>query len=159
RECGFRRTRSEHHAGHRRQRASAASAALSGDPAAHALPALLGQRLGLQTMMNAFWRKFLGPWLLASVALAPAAARAPAPADPTGNENDLGEFVVTGHKEEKLPRIAILPSLSPDLEDVVTRSVVRRDIELTGLFELISDSKAPTGLYSFDDPVDVEAWQ
>ncbi|HEY3493534.1 MAG TPA: tolB protein [Polyangiaceae bacterium] len=79
----------------------------------------------------------------------------PAPA----NESELGEFVVTGHKEEKLPRIAILPSLSPDLEDVVVRSVVRRDIELTGLFELISDSKAPTGLYSFDDPVDVEAWQ
>jgi hypothetical protein len=110
-------------------------------------------------MINSFWRKFLGPWLLASLALAPAVARAQAPAAPAGNENDLGEFVVTGHKEEKLPRIAILPSLSPDLEDVVTRSVVRRDIELTGLFELISDSKAPSGLYSFDDPVDVEAWQ
>jgi TolB protein len=75
------------------------------------------------------------------------------------NESVLGEFIVTGHKDEKLPRIAILPSLSADLEDVIVRSVVRRDIELTGMFELISDAKAPQGLYSFDDPVDVAAWQ
>ncbi len=75
------------------------------------------------------------------------------------DESQLGEFIVTGHQAEKLPRIAILPSLSPELEDVVVRSVVRRDIELTGLFELIPDTKAPSGLYSFDDPVDVPAWQ
>lgn len=87
-----------------------------------------------------------------------ASAQAPAPAPPP-DEGALGQFVVTGHQAEKLPRIAILPSLAPDLEDVVVRSVVRRDIELTGLFELIPDSKAPPGLYSFDDPVDVPAWQ
>jgi len=75
------------------------------------------------------------------------------------DETQLGELLVTGHKQDKLPRIAILPSLSADLEDVIVRSVVRRDIELTGLFELISDSKAPQGLYSFDDPVDVPEWQ
>lgn len=93
---------------------------------------------------------------------APAAAppAAPAAAQPTApNESQLGEIVVTGHKEEKLPRIAILPSLSADLEDVIVRSVVRRDLELTGMFELIPDTKAPPGLYSFDDPVDVPAWQ
>lgn len=87
-----------------------------------------------------------------------ASAQAPAPAA-AADEGALGQFIVTGHQTEKLPRIAILPSLAPDLEDVVVRSVVRRDIELTGLFELISDSKAPPGLYSFDDPVDVPAWQ
>ena len=95
----------------------------------------------------------------AAFAQTPAPAPAAAPAAPSGDESALGELVITGHKQEKLPRIAILPSLSPDLEDVVVRSVVRRDIELTGLFELIPDSKAPTGLYSFDDPVDIEAWQ
>jgi TolB protein len=95
----------------------------------------------------------------APAAPAPATPAAPGAAPGTPDEGVLGEFIVTGHKVEKLPRIAILPSLSPDIEDVVVRSVVRRDIELTGLFELISDSKAPPGLYSFDEAVDVPAWQ
>jgi len=85
------------------------------------------------------------------------AALTPPAAPP--DEGQLGEFIVTGHQADKLPRIAILPSLAPDLEDVIVRSVVRRDIELTGMFELIPDSKAPAGLYSFEDPVDVPAWQ
>jgi TolB protein len=94
-------------------------------------------------------------------ALVPAVARAQAAAPaPPADEGALGELVVTGHKQDKLPRIAILPSLAPELEDVIVRSVVRRDIELTGMFELIPDSKAPTGpMYSFDEPVDIEAWQ
>jgi TolB protein len=98
---------------------------------------------------------------LAQGAPAQAAAPAPAPAPappPQPNESELGGFVVTGHAVEKLPKIAILPSLSPDLEDVVVRSVVRRDLEISGLFEIISDKHAPPGLYSFDDPVDVDAW-
>jgi TolB protein len=85
---------------------------------------------------------------------------APAPATtPAADETALGELLVTGHKADKLPRIAILPSLASDLEDVIVRSVVRRDIELTGMFDMIPDSKAPTGLYSFDEPVDVPEWQ
>jgi TolB protein len=93
----------------------------------------------------------------AQSAAAPAPA-APAASPPQGDESQLGGFVVTGTAVEKLPKIAILPSLSPDLEDVVVRSVVRRDLEISGLFEIISDKNAPPGLYSFDDPVDVEAW-
>ena len=77
----------------------------------------------------------------------------------TADESLLGEFVVTGVTEEHIPKIAILPSLSPDLEDVVVRSVVRRDFELTGMYDVIDDRKAPPGLYGFDDPVDVPAWQ
>src|SRR5688572_13445163 len=90
---------------------------------------------------------------------APEAASPAPPAAPAANEAELGEFIVTGQKVEKLPRIAILPSLAPDLEDVMVRSVVRHDIELTGMFDIIKDDKAPPGLYSFDDPVDVEAWK
>ena len=71
----------------------------------------------------------------------------------------LGEILVTGSSQEKVPRIAVLPSLSPDLEDVIVRGVVRRDIELTGLFDLIPDSKAPVGLYGFDDSIDIDAWR
>ncbi len=39
------------------------------------------------------------------------------------------------------------------------RGVVRRDFELSGLYRMISDKKAPAGLYGFNDPVDVKAWQ
>ncbi len=92
--------------------------------------------------------------------IAPAPPTPPTGAQPAPpSESVLGELVITGHKEEKLPRIAILPSLSADLEDVIVRSVVRRDIELTGMFEIIADNRAPIGLYSFDDPVDVPEWQ
>jgi TolB protein len=78
---------------------------------------------------------------------------------PKPNEDLLGEFVVTGVVQEKIPKIAILPSLAPDLEDVVVRSVVRRDFELTGMFDVIDDANAPPGLYGFDDPVDIPAWR
>jgi TolB protein len=79
---------------------------------------------------------------------------------PTADETALGEILVTGSQAtEKLPRIAILPSLSPDYEDVIVRGVVRRDFELTGLFDVISDDKAPGGMYGFEDAVDIDAWR
>lgn len=92
--------------------------------------------------------------------LAPARAEAQLAPVPPPDERALGEFVVTGREQqEKLPRIAILPSLAPDLEDVIVRGVVRRDFELTGMFDLIPDSKAPSGLYGFDDPIEIDAWR
>lgn len=77
------------------------------------------------------------------------------------DESVLGEFVVTSSAtaNEHVPKIAVLPSLSPDMEDVVVRGTVRRDLELTGLYDLIPDAKAPAGLYGFDDAVDVDAWK
>lgn len=75
------------------------------------------------------------------------------------NEDILGEIIVTGSVKEHVPTIAILPSLSPALEDVIVRSVVRKDLELSGMFQLIDDKKAPPGTYGFNDPVDVEGWQ
>lgn len=90
---------------------------------------------------------------------APAPAPTPGAAPPTPNEDVLGQFVVTGVTQERLPKIAVLPSLAPDLEDVIVRGVVRRDLELTGMYDMIPDSKAPQGMYGFDDPIDVEAWQ
>jgi TolB protein len=86
-------------------------------------------------------------------------ASAQAPANPP-DETALGEILVTGSQAaEKLPRIAVLPSLSPDYEDVIVRGVVRRDFELTGLFDVIADDKAPPGMYGFEDAVDVDAWR
>jgi TolB protein len=87
-----------------------------------------------------------------------ASAQAPA-ATPPGGEAGLGEFVVTGVKVEHVTKLAVLPSLAPDLEDVIVRSVVRRDLELSAMFELVQESKAPPGNYQFIDPVDVAAWK
>ena len=88
-----------------------------------------------------------------------AAAAADVPASAPPDESVLGEMIITTSTVEKLPRIAVLPSLSPDYEDVVVRGVVRRDFELTGLFDVISDDKAPPGMYGFEDAVDVDAWR
>jgi TolB protein len=97
--------------------------------------------------------------LLAGALLTPGTVLADNVAPPA-DESVLGEILVTGTQaSEKLPRIAILPSLSPDYEDVVVRGVVRRDFELTGLFDVISDDKAPAGMYGFEDPVDIDAWR
>jgi TolB protein len=98
--------------------------------------------------------------LAAVIGLALTSARARAQqGDKPPDENLLGEFVVTGTVREHVTRLAILPSLAPDLEDVILRGVVRRDFELTGMFDVIPDRKAPPGLYGFDDPVDIAAWR
>lgn len=75
------------------------------------------------------------------------------------DEKLLGDIVVTGTQVEHFTKLAVLRSNSPDYEDVVVRSVVRHDLELSGMFEIIPDSKAPPGNYEFEDPVDLPAWQ
>ena len=99
-------------------------------------------------------------WLCAAATLLAASVASADPPSTAPDESALGEILVTGTQAaEKLPRIAILPSLSPDYEDVIVRGVVRHDFELTGLFDVISDDKAPAGMYGFEDAVDVDAWR
>jgi len=88
--------------------------------------------------------------------LSAAGASAQAGAEP--DESLLGELLITGDVGERTTALAVLPSLSPDLEDVIVRGVVRRDFELTGMFKVIPDTQAPEGLYGFDDPVDIKSW-
>lgn len=107
-------------------------------------------------------------WILSALSLAqaqaadpvktPSEAKSDATKAPPG-EDVFGEFVVTGVAQEHIPKIALLPSEAPDLEDVIVRSVVRRDLEISGLFRLIADADAPPGRYGFSDPVDVKAFQ
>jgi len=58
-----------------------------------------------------------------------------------------------------LPKIGIVPSLSSDRFDVTLHSVVPRDIDLSGEFEILPDDKAPDGVYLNDAKVDVKAWE
>jgi TolB protein len=99
-------------------------------------------------------------FVLPALAVVLSAATAVAQTDKKPDESVLGEFVVTGSSNQvHFPKIAVLPSLSPDLEDVIVRGTVRRDFELTGMYDVIPDSKAPPGTYGFDDPVDIDAWK
>lgn len=91
--------------------------------------------------------------------LFPHPAKADTSAKPPPDESLLGEYVVTGTVQEHIPKIAILPSLAPDLEDVLVRGIIRRDFELSGMYDIIPDSKAPPGTYGFDDPVAVDEWK
>lgn len=96
--------------------------------------------------------------VLAALALArgsradPQSPPAQEPPDPLGN------LVVTPGAGRPLPKLGIVPSISPDFADVLLRSVVQRDLDLCGEFELLPDRAAPDGAYSGDPAIDVEAW-
>lgn len=106
-------------------------------------------------------RSLLGFLSLAATALAAPAAPAQATdaAAPPPDPNELlGHITVVAGASRPLPKIGVLPSLASDPEDVTIRSVVRRDLDLCGEFEVLPDSAAPDGLYLSDSPVDVKAW-
>lgn len=96
---------------------------------------------------------------LATPALAPAPAAAqPAPA--SSGDDPLANFVVPAEQGSRpLPKVAIAPSLAPDMEDVTLQTVVRRDLELSGEFEVLPSSAAPENAYEIDKPLDVKGWQ
>lgn len=97
--------------------------------------------------------------LTAALATLAGGASAQAPAPPSTPEDLLGNIVVVAGAGRALPKIALLPSLAPDMEDVTLHSVVRRDLDLSGEFEVLPDSAAPDGLYLADAPIDVKAWR
>lgn len=102
---------------------------------------------------------FTGFVTLLAAALPPSHARSQNRAAPAPDPQDLlGNMVVVAGATRPLPKIAILPSLASDLEDVTLRAVVRRDLDLCGEFEVLSDSAAPDGLYLSDTPIDFKAW-
>jgi TolB protein len=100
---------------------------------------------------------------LAALGLFPSAsAEPPAPppspsAPPPPAEQLLGNLVVSASALRTLPKIGVVPSLSSDPNDVTVHTVVRRDLDLCGEFELLGDAQVPDGAYF--DPVDVKAWQ
>jgi TolB protein len=90
---------------------------------------------------------------------APAGPAAPGESAADKPKDLLGNMVVVAAAAARpLPKIGVVPSLSPDMEDVTLRSVVRRDLDLCGEFEVLPESAAPDGLYLADSPVDAKAW-
>lgn len=98
-----------------------------------------------------------------SLTLIPGAANADAPdAQAAPSPDDLlGNMVVVAGASQSLPKIAVAPSLAWDEEDVVLRSVVRRDLDLSGEFELLDDERAPQiawNAYQPDSPSHLSHW-
>jgi TolB protein len=96
---------------------------------------------------------------LLAAALPQSSAQPQAGSGPAPNPEDiLGNMVVVAGATRSLPKIALLPSLASDSEDVTLRQVVRRDLDLCGEFEVLPDSAAPDSLSLSDAPIDFNAW-
>lgn len=91
------------------------------------------------------------------VTVVPVRADEPAATEPPRPEDLLGNIVVVAGATRPLPRIAVLPSSSFDEEDVILRNVARRDLDLSGEFDLLSDDETPE-TYRSADELDVAAW-
>jgi TolB protein len=87
-----------------------------------------------------------------------ARAEGPPPSPAASPSDPLGDIVVVAGAVRALPKIAVVPSLSAADEDVTLRSVVRRDLDLSGEFDVLGDGAAPDGVYLQDSAVDTRAW-
>ncbi len=79
-----------------------------------------------------------------------------------GDESILGTVVVDGSAGGQvlppLPKLAVLPLLTQSPSDTTLQLVVKRDLELSGQFEVIDQAKTPNGPYMRDTPIEWSAW-
>jgi TolB protein len=108
-------------------------------------------------LLSAFAGEITGP-AGSGVALAQ-----PAPPQPTTPPDDsvLGTVEVNGSASglPPLPKLGVLPLVTSSNMDSVVQLVVRHDFELSGQFDVLSESDTPAGSYLRDSPVDLRAWK
>ncbi|MDI1429489.1 tolB protein [Polyangium sorediatum] len=107
--------------------------------------------------MRALHRLSVGAALLVAGASLARAADAPAVDVPPNAGDVLGTIVVVAGASRPLPRVAVVPSLASDIEDVTLHAVTRRDLDLCGEFELLPASEAPEEAL-LATAVDVRPW-
>ena len=78
---------------------------------------------------------------------------------PPPDESVLGTVEVTGAAAAALPRLAVMPIVTNDEADTTLQLVVKKDLDLSGQFEVVDDNVAPPGLYLHDTAVDTAAWR
>lgn len=106
---------------------------------------------------------------LAALALArPASAQqpaAPGTGTPTPDESALGEMVIAngqasdGFGGPPPPKIGLVPLISQGGDDALARFVVRRDMDLSGQYEVMEDAQAPAGPYTRNSILDLKEWR
>lgn len=83
-------------------------------------------------------------------------------AGPSADEAEkiLRNIIVTDDSRGRkpLPKIGVVPSIASDSADVTLHTVVLRDLDLCGEFEVLPDDKAPDGAV-LDETVNVEEWK
>ncbi len=98
----------------------------------------------------------------ASVApAAPAATATAAGGSDQPNEDLLGTVEVNGSAEglPPLPKMGIVPIITTGTADSVLNFVVRRDMELSGQFDVLDENAAPQGPFTHTSPLDLGAWR
>ncbi len=91
---------------------------------------------------------------------ASAADSAPQPSDQP-DESLLGTIDVNGSAQglPPLPKMAVVPIITAGTADSVVNLVVRRDMELSGQFEVLDENTAPQGPFTRTSPLDLAAWR
>jgi TolB protein len=78
---------------------------------------------------------------------------------PPPDESILGTVDVTGATGAALPKLAVMPLVTTSDADTTLQLVVKKDLDLSGQYDVVGDELAPTGLLLHDSPVDVAAWR
>ena len=89
----------------------------------------------------------------------PESASVPAGEQP--NEDILGTVEVNGSGGglPPLPKMAVVPIVTTGTADSVVNLVVRRDMELSGQFEVLDENSSPPGPFTHSSPVDLVEWR
>ena len=93
-----------------------------------------------------------------------AAGDTPAPAaTAAGDQPDeslLGTIEVNGSAGlPPLPKMGVVPIVPTGSADSLVKLVVRRDMELSGQFDVLSEDTAPAGPFTHTTPMDLGAWR
>jgi TolB protein len=106
-------------------------------------------------------RRALVPTLAAIALTAAFPARADEPSAAQPDESVLGTVEVNGSAGGllPLPKMAIAPVLATGQADSIVNLVVRRDMELSGQFEVLDENAAPPGPYTHTTPLDLAGFR
>ncbi|GAC1570792.1 MAG: hypothetical protein NVS3B20_02570 [Polyangiales bacterium] len=98
---------------------------------------------------------------IAARAQADALPKQPPPAAPAApDEGVLGTIEVNGSADEvALQKLALVPIITKGNVDTITQLVTRRDLELSGQFQLAADSDAPQGPFVHDGAIDLQPFR
>jgi TolB protein len=93
-----------------------------------------------------------------------AAGDTPSPAASAGgdqpDESLLGTIEVNGSAGlPPLPKMGVVPIVPTGSADSLVNLVVRRDMELSGQFEVLAEDTAPAGPFTQTTPVDLTGWR
>jgi TolB protein len=93
--------------------------------------------------------------------LAEPASVPPAEVVATPDESILGTVEVNGSSDSMppLPKLAVVPMFPSGAPDSIVNLVVRRDMDLSGQFEVLPESASPSGPFTRTTPIDLAAWR